>query len=140
MVSFFYLANQAEIKPSLTTQRQTTAAVFNGAAVDLANYEGPVLAYVNAPVASAADTINFTVEHSEDGLTGWSAIPALALVNPDTGVAATFTQVTDAVAVSQALALKKENLRRYVRLVATVTGTGPDVLFGGWIIGQKRVY
>ncbi len=140
-MTFFYLANQAEVVASLKAQRSTAAAgAINGVAVDIANYEGPLLAKVSAPVASTADTINFTVEHSEDGSTGWSAVPAASLVNPDTGAAATFTQVTDAIAVEQTLALKRENLRRFVRLVATTAGTTIDVVFCGIIIGQKRAY
>jgi hypothetical protein len=140
-MAFAYVANQIDIKPSLVTQRSTAAAgAINGTAVDLAPYTEGAEVYVNAPVASAADTINFTVQDSEDGSTGWNNIAAAALVNPDTGVAATFTQVTDVVAVSQVLALKTEVLKRYIRVVATTAGASIDVQLAAYVIAQKQSY
>jgi hypothetical protein len=140
MSGMFYLANQAEVKASHLVQRSSAAAgAINGTGVDLANYVGPVLIHVNAPVASASDTINFTVEHSEDN-SSYSAVPASELVNPDTGAAATFTQVTAAAAVNETLALKRERLKRYIRVVATTAGSGIDVTFAAYVIGEKRVY
>jgi hypothetical protein len=140
-MAFAYVANEIDVKPSLVVQRSTAAAgAINGTGVDLAGYTGPVGVYVNAPVASAADTINFTVQDSEDNSAGWANVAAAALVNPDTGVPATFTQVTDAIAVSQMLALKTETLKRYVRVVATTAGATITVDLFAAIIGQKAVY
>lgn len=137
---FSYIANQLVVRPSLTAQESTAGAgAIKGSAVDISDLEGPLEAYVNAPVASSGDTITFTVQHSETTTDGdFGAVNAAHLVDPDTGVAATFTQVTDAVAVSQALALKRENLKRYVRIVATTAGSGIDVFFFGAIIGMKK--
>jgi hypothetical protein len=138
---FFYLANQAEITSSLKAQRSTASAgAINGDAVDLAKYNGPVLLKVSAPAASSGDTIDFTVQHSEDGSTSWASVPAASLVNPDTGAAATFSQVTDAAAREETLALKRDNLRRYIRLVATTAGASIDVVFAGIVVGEKASY
>lgn len=138
---FTYLANRVEFNNSHIPQRSTAAAgAINGNAVDTAVYEGALLVRVNAPVASSGDTITFTVEHSEASGSGFGAVPAAALVNADTGAAATFTVVTDAVEVYQTLALKKELLKRYVRVVATTAGTSIDVIFSSTIVGQKPVY
>jgi plastocyanin len=137
---FTYLANQIQAAASLRVQRNAAAAgAINGTGVDIGEVEGPVLVMVDAPLASAGDTINFTVEHSEDNVT-FTAVAADILVNPDTGVAATFTQVTAAVAVFETLALKRERLKRYVRVVATTAGAAIDVTLGAWVLTQKKYY
>lgn len=136
---FAYPANQTVLRPSLTTQRSTAAAgAINGAAVDTGDLLYPILAAVNAPVASASDTITFTVQDSADGSTDWQNINAAYLLDPNTGDPATFTQVTDAVAVAQVRAIRKENVRRYLRLVATTAGSGIDVTFFGAFIGNVK--
>lgn len=138
---YTYLPNQVEVKASLLTQASTAAAgAINGTGIDLSLYEGPPLVVVNAPVASASDTITFTVEHSEEASANYSAVPAAALVDPDTGDPATFTQVTDAVAVFQTRALLRDRLKRYVRVVATTAGSGISVVFAAYIVAQKRQY
>lgn len=137
-----FLVSNAVVAASLTSQRSTAAAgAINGTAVDIAAYTGNnMLAWVNAPVASSGDTITFTVEHSEASGSGFSAVPAAALVSAATGAAATFTVVTDAVAVSQALGLDMSLLKRYVRLVATTAGSSIDVnFFGGFIALDSNV-
>lgn len=139
-MAFLYVPNQVDVKSSLKAQRTTAAGAINGLAVDLAQFTGPVNVVVDAPVASAADTVTFTVQDSEDGSSGWANIAAAVLVNPNTGVAATFTVVTDAIAVAEMLALKTETLKRYVRVVATTAGTSPDVTFFAGVVGQKAVY
>ena len=139
-MAFFYTANQLQIQASHLVQRSSAAAgAINGTAIDIGETEGPLLVTVNAPLASAADTINFTLQHSEDNST-WVAVAAATLVNPDTGVAATFTQVTDAVAVFQTLALKREVLKRYVRVVATTACGTIDVTFATYVLSQKKYY
>ena len=130
-----WLLNQASVTASLVTQRSTAAAgAINGTGVDTRSFVGNnFLVYVNAPVASTADTITFTVEHSEASGSGYSAVPAAALVD-SSGAAATFTVVTDAVAVSQALGLDASLTKRYVRIVATTAGGSIDVNFAGYLI------
>lgn len=135
---FVYTADEIEVQASHTAQNSTAAAgAVNGTAVDVAPYEGPLLITVSASAASTGDTITFTVEESEDGSTSWTAVTASELVNPNTGDAATFTVVDDSAAVNETLALKRERLKRYIRVVATTTGTGIDVFFGSFVIAQK---
>lgn len=131
--------NNISVGVSLAAQRSTAAAgAINGTGVDISGLEGPVFVHVNAPVASASDTITFTVEHSESSGSGYAAVSASILVNKDTGAAATFTQVTDAVAVNQTLALLRDQLKRYVRVVATTAGSSIDVTFAAYVIGQPK--
>lgn len=135
---FAYVANRLEIVASLTAQRSTAAAgAINGTGVDIGESEGPILIHINGPVASASDTITFTVQHSYDN-SSWANVDSSLLVDPNTGEAATFTVVTDAVAISEELALKREALRRYVRVVATTTGSSIDVLFTAVIAYMKK--
>ena len=131
-------ANQLSINASLRVQVSTAAAgAVNGTGVDIGESIGPVLVVVDAPVASASDGIAFTVEHSYDNST-FAAVGADALVDPATGDADTFTAVTDAVAVFEKLALKRDRLRRYVRVVATTSGSGITVYFAAYIVFNKQ--
>lgn len=128
-----------QITRSLNAQAAAAAGAVNGTGVDISALEGPIFVHINAPVASASDTITFTVEHSEASGSGYAAVDAAVLVSPSTGDAATFTQVTDAVAVDQTLMLIRDRLKRYVRVVATVAGAaGVSVTFAAFIIGQKK--
>lgn len=127
-----------QIARSLNAQRATSAAAVNGTGVDISALEGPIFVHVNAPVASSADTVTFTVEHSEASGSGYAAVSSAILVSPSTGDPATFTIVTDAVTVDESLILIRDRLKRYVRVVATVAGTSPDVTFTGLVIGQKK--
>ena len=136
---FSYFANAARVISSLKPQESTASAgAINGTAIDISGAEGPILVTASAPVASSGDTITFTVEHSEASGSGFVAVGADFLVDPDTGDPATFTVVTDAVAIDQTLALKHENLKRYVRVVATTAGSGIDVFFGAWLTYFKK--
>lgn len=136
MASTFY--SNLNITASLVAQVASSAGAVNGTGVDISGLEGTIYVHVNAPVASSADTITFTVEHSESSGSGYAAVAAAALVNPTTGAADTFTQVTDAVAVDETLVLVRDQLKRYVRIVATVAGTSPTVYFCGFIAGQNK--
>ena len=141
-MAFTYIANQLRVSASLVAQASTAAAgAINGTAVDISALEGPLLVVVNAALASASDTITFTVEHSTASGSGFAAVDASILVNPDTGDADTFEVVTDALNSGvQTLALRRELLKRYVRIVATTAGSGISVVFSGEIAGLlKRV-
>lgn len=126
------------VTASLKAQASTAAAgAINGTGVDISDLEGPIFVHVQAPVASTGDTIDFTVEHSEDNTT-FAAVAAATLVNPATGAADTFTQVTAAVAVDETLALLRDVLKRYVRVVATTAGSSISVVFAAEVIGQPK--
>lgn len=133
---FSYLPNQLRVEASIPAK--SVSATENGAAVDISDTEGSPLVVINSPVASASDTVTYTVQHSYNGTTGWENVPAAALVNPETGNAATFTQVTDAVAVFETLALKRDSLRRYVRVVATIAGSTVTAIVAAYIIAQRK--
>lgn len=122
---------------SLVAQTGAAAATVNGVGIDTSGLD-MVWVHVNAPVATTADTITFTVEHSESLSTGYTAVAAATLVSQSTGAAATFTVVTDAVAVDQTLQLIKDVLKRYVRIVATVAGGTITTYFCGEIIGIPK--
>ena len=68
---------------------------------------------------------------------GW---PAVASCAPSFQGAFNVNQVTDAIAVSQSLALKREALRRYVRVVATTAGSGIDVTFAASVSFVKKYF
>lgn len=138
-MAFTYISNQIEVKASLRVQNSTAAAgAINGTGVDISNYEGAINVVVDAPVASTADTITFTVEHSEDN-SAFGAVPAAALVDAN-GDPDTFTVVTDALAVFETLTLKRDQLKRYVRVVATTAGGTINVNFAAYLICQKATY
>lgn len=139
---FSYIANQLKTVFSLKAQRSTAAAgAIKGTAVDIGEAEGPIIVAVDAPVASSGDTINFTVQHSYTTTDGdFTNVDAATLIDPSTGQAATFTQVTDAVAVSQQLALKRENVRRYIRVVATTAGSSIDVTFAASVSFLQKYF
>lgn len=123
---YMMLANQISIKSSIRADAYTTAnaATLDGTAVDIGESVGPVMVTVDAALASAGETMDFTVEHSFDGTTNWAAVGADALVDPSTGAPDTFTQNTAAVAVFETLALKRDRLRRYIRVKGTAAGNG----------------
>ena len=135
---FTYAPNQVEVKntvPPTTTSASSTD--INGTAIDLANYDGGVLVSVYSTDLSAG-TANWLVEESEDGSSGWAAIAAAALVNPATGVAATFTGASTNGIVEETLAVKKEVCKRYLRV--TVDPTGMTGSVAAYITGMKRNY
>lgn len=122
---FGYLANQLSVNASIRADLYDTAnaTVLEGTGVDIGESVGPVLVTVDAALASTGETMTFTVEHSHDN-SAFVAVGADALVDPSTGDADTFTVNTAAVAVFETLALKRDRLRRYVRVVGTAAGNG----------------
>src|SRR5262245_9658942 len=76
----------------------TTAGATNGSAVNVNELEGNLASMVHAILATAGSspTLTWTVEHRADSGDSWGAVPADALINPDTGAAATFGVVTAA--------------------------------------------
>lgn len=136
---FQYTANTLDVTHSLMPQTVSENGAVNGTAVDVSAYDGPILVSVAAAAASSGDTITFTVEHSEAASSGFSAVPAAALVSPDTADTETFSVVDATGAVTETLALKREHLRRYVRIVATVAGNGtPTATFTGALVAFNK--
>jgi hypothetical protein len=68
--------------------------------------------------AGGSDTLVVTVEHSLVSGSGFGAVPAAALFNPETGNADTFDNMV-ADATDQTLYLVRQQLKRFVRVVLT---------------------
>lgn len=122
---FGFLANQLSVNASIRADGYATAdgATLDGAGVDVGESVGPVMVTVDAALASAGETMTFTVEHSFDNTT-FAPVGADALVDPATGDPDTFTVNSATVAVLETLALKRDRLRRYVRVKGTAAGNG----------------
>lgn len=134
------LANQLSVQASIRANAYDTAnaATLDGTGVDIGELVGPLQVLIDAALASTGETMTFTVEHSYDNST-WAAVPADALVNPATGEADTFTVNTAAVAVLETLALKRDRVRRYVRVKGTAAGNGtPAYRIAAYIIALKK--
>jgi hypothetical protein len=129
------LGNAIGVSKSLGSASRSGSA--NGTAVDLSNIEGEILVVLDSAAMSTADTLDVTIEESADNST-FAAAPADALINPETGLAATFTQVTDGAASFQVLALKKERLKRYVRAVGTLAGGSIAAIFSVHFVYSKK--
>lgn len=135
-----FLANELSVQASIRANTYATAngATLDGAAVDIGEMIGNISVLVDAALASSGETMTFTVEHSYDNST-WAAVPADALVSPSTGDAATFTVNSATVAVLQVLALKRDRLRRYIRVKGTAAGNGtPAYYCAAYILANKK--
>lgn len=136
----FDLANQLSISASHRAASRSTAnaATADGTGIDIGELEGTILVLIDAAAASSGETMTFTVEHSYDNST-FAAVGSDALVAPGTGIAATFTVNTASVAVFEHLALKRDRLRRYIRVKGTAAGDGsPTYVFASYAIGIKK--
>lgn len=87
--------------------------------LDTAPYVGNVWIGVSDR-ASGTAAATVTVEHSDTSGSGFTAVPASALFNPNTGAAASFPNLSTA-AYSQYLGLNRQQLKRYVRVA--IAGT-----------------
>lgn len=135
---FTYAANIVEVKNTVPPQSTTTSSTdINGTAIDLANYDGAVLVSVYSSDLGAGSA-NWLVEESATGSSNWSAVAAAALVDPDTGEAATFTGASTSGIVEETLAVKKEVCKRYLRVTVDPTGMTGSVT--AYITGVKRNY
>jgi hypothetical protein len=136
----FDLANQLYVGVSIAPAAYDTAnaATIDGTGIDIGELSGTVLVRIDAALASSGETMTFTVEHSYDNTT-FAAVAAAALVDPATGIADTITVNTAAVAVAETIALKRDLLRRYVRVVGTAAGNGtPAYACSALVMGIKK--
>jgi hypothetical protein len=135
---FAYPANAIEVKNTVPPQTTSASSTdINGTAIDLANYDGAPLVSVYSTDLSAGSA-NWLVEESETGTGSWTEVAADALVDPDTGEPATFTDASTSGIVEETLAVKKEVLKRYIRV--TVDPTGATGSFAAYATGMKRNY
>jgi len=136
----FDLADQLYIANTIANAAASTAdgSTLDGTGIDIGEISGTVLVRIDAAAASSGETMTFTVEHSYDNST-FAAVSASALVTPGTGAAGTFTQNTASVAVNETLALKRDLLRRYIRVKGTAAGNGtPTYIVNALVLGIKK--
>jgi hypothetical protein len=113
---------QLDLKPVASI-----SASFNGTGLDLVNYEGEIAIVADvANVSGTTPTADLKIQDSADNSSFADIVPA-----------ASFTQVTT-VAGRQKMSLNKNELRRYVRVVATLGGTSPVYLISVNAVGMKR--
>lgn len=132
------IANRLAAVSAITTQAIVNTTPVTSSWLDVSNYEGHVLIIVNSAAASTADTLDITVLENTASTGSGSAVPADALFVPSTGVAGTFTQITDAAASFQVMALKLDRVAQYIRVTATAAGTSISVPVGACIVATKK--
>jgi hypothetical protein len=133
---FPYIGNSISVQSSIAPTRVTATGTTNGTAIDLGQSSGSAGVYAKSGTTSAG-TLTFTVEDSADGSTGWAAIDASALVSPTTGDADTLGAATTSAGVDKLLIVRKENVERYIRIVATAA-TNPTVVFSGVVVFPRH--
>lgn len=89
------------------------ASTVTGSAVDLIDYEGPVVITQNH--GTGTGTLDGKIQDSPDGSTGWGDVSG-----------ATFSQSTTT-ADCKTLAIKPKQIKRYIRYIGTIV-TGPQNL------------
>jgi|GEM_PF-2156461 len=124
---------------AITAQAVVNTTPITSSWIDVGIYEGNLLIILNSGAASAADTLDITVLENTANSGAGSAVPADALFSPTTNEAATFTQVTDAGASFQSVAVKLERVARYLRVTATAAGATISIPFSVQIIAPKKI-
>ncbi len=105
----------------------TFTSSTNGTGVDLMQYDGQVAVLLDcAAGAGTSPTNNVKVQDSADNST-FADVAGLA-----------FTQVTNAAASRQKLVFDTKDVRRYVRLVATIGGTTPSFVQSAQIVAMPK--
>lgn len=132
------IANEQASVVAIPTQVIASATPVESSWLDVSGYEGQVLISVNSAAASASDTLTITVLENVATSGSGSAVPADALINPATGLPATFTVVTDAGASFQTLALKLERTAQYIKVILTAAGSGISFPAGAQITAPKK--
>jgi len=111
--------------PSL---RGGLAASGNGTSLDLRGYNGNIMALLTSEAGTGTTpTLDVKIQDSADNA-------AFADISP----AKAFTQVV-AVASHQEISVDPRAVRRYIRAVSTITGTGPNFDAACVFVGGKAV-
>lgn len=122
-MSLFNFAGGSTGVNVLAAVSAANTAAATSSAVDLIDYEGPVLVVQNH--GTGTGTLDGKIQDSADGSTDWQDVSGL-----------TFTQVTTT-ANTQKIAFNAKSVRRYVRYVGTIV-TGPH-LIGVTLVGHKKL-
>jgi hypothetical protein len=102
------------------------AATTTGTAVEISDLTGNGYAVLNsAATGGAGMTSDVKIQHSDDGSTNWT----------DSGFA--FDQVTNAAASYQAKFISLDQFKKFVRVVNTLAGTTPTVVYAVELVGTK---
>lgn len=113
---------------------QAITANVTGVAFDLLPYDDKAIIYLNSSATGGAgQTLDVKIQHSADGSTGWTDV----VISPQ-AVNLAFTTVTNAGASNQQIEFNTNDLKRYIRAVATVAGTSPTVAAGVSLVAQKQ--
>lgn len=114
-------------------------ATANGSGVDISGLADDLTVTLDSTAGDDADaTLDLTIQHRADANDTWANVPAAALYDPATGEAATFTQVTNAAASLQTLALRREHLKAEVRAVLTLGGATPAFTCAVHLMGLSK--
>lgn len=120
---------KSNIKQNITIRPQTLTASANGVAVDTQGYGGAVVCLDVGAVSGTTPTLDVKIQECETSGGTYTDI---------TG--ATFTQVTAANAAEKIkvdLKAKKGSRKRYIRAVATITGTTPSFALNCLVLMNK---
>lgn len=101
-------------------------ATANGDAVDLVDYDGnaALIFQTAAPSGTDTPTMALKLQHSADGSTSWADV---------SGATATYT----AAGVDK-IVVNTDKCRRYVRAVATISGTNPSFTCAATLLALPR--
>jgi len=118
--------SQAYVLSLAEADERTTT--LTGTGIDVLDYEGVCLAILNSGAASAGTTptLNVKLQHSDDDSTYADVTDGA------------FTEVTDAAAVVEALKFNVSDLKRYLRVIGTIAGSGATFDFGVEFVGIKK--
>jgi hypothetical protein len=125
-MSQFLYGSACVVRPLAAAAANTST--LTGAAVDVRDLAGPLIAIQSAGVGAGTDTPTLAgkIQTSADGSTGWVDLAG-----------ATFTAATDT-AGSQKIIFGKKATLGYVRYVGTITGTNPSFPINVLLIGMQK--
>jgi len=103
------------------------AASANGTGVDISDYIGKLKLTLDCEIGTSGDTLDVKVQDSPDDSTYTDVSGA------------TFTQVTDAALAFESIGLDTRAVEKYIRVVATIAGSGPVFVFSVSAVGRKQV-
>ena len=83
----------------------------DGDAIDAREFVGELLIHATFD-SGVSDPSTITVQHSDDGSTGWEAVPEVPVINLTVGTP-----------VSQTTYLHSDSVKRYIRAIYTRTGS-----------------
>lgn len=129
----FVYANNA-IDVDIVSNANITSTGGSSSVLDLVNVEGSLLAFLSVR-ASGTATMTTVIEHSESSGSGFTTVSASAVIDPDTGDADAFDDVSTS-ASEQIRGLRRDLLKRYIRF--TFSGTGLDQNVSAGFVFQKK--